>query len=436
MTTIIRPSGSFMSNTRKSVTYNYPGPYNSNTLSDRKVSKWNDTFTGIENPSHKAQILSETSATTPASGEKVTIDSWPIMFGTIEAHYGTKAAHNYLYRYYTISGEPLGSIPTILPSNRVDTPTLNRVTAHANSMFLSKAKSAISSFQSGQDIAELKQTIESVLHPMKSLQKTTLSYISTLSKVKNKFKTVRNLSDRNHGLKKALADTYLEWTFGWAPLAADIAQGITDLGKTRFNSVPVESHASEGYSSTDSYDYGNGIESAFYVAHRVVTSYYSIRLKGVVNAYYNGTQPSLAQELQLLPEDFAPTAWNVLPYSFVVDYFLNIGDVIEAYSFPSAALRWCNKSTRDSTKTVISFDRDTAAAKAQFLTGPSPYTIDQHDIWCANFSATNFLFTRSAITASSLIPPLVIEIPKVSAKPWLNIAALLTGSLKRILPFY
>lgn len=41
---------------------------------------------------------------------------------------------------------------------------------------------------------------------------------------------------------------------------------------------------------------------------------------------------------------FAPTVWEVIPYSFVADYFTNIGDMIDAASFPRSTLSWVAKT--------------------------------------------------------------------------------------------
>lgn len=41
-------------------------------------------------------------------------------------------------------------------------------------------------------------------------------------------------------------------------------------------------------------------------------------------------------------QEFVPTVWELIPYSFVVDYFTNIGDVVN-YAY-SANLNWVYKS--------------------------------------------------------------------------------------------
>jgi len=46
-----------------------------------------------------------------------------------------------------------------------------------------------------------------------------------------------------------------------------------------------------------------------------------------------------------------PTLWEILPWSFVVDYFTNAGDVINAYSTLSSSIAWRSQVAR-SVRTV------------------------------------------------------------------------------------
>jgi len=407
-----------------SISYNDPDPPFSNSGVTYGHIGWQDTFSGVQNPNWKAQIKTHSSATTPASGIRYLVRSLPFMSASVEAYAGSHATRDYIYRYFAVDGTPFEPLPVAIFRDLPDTLTVNRVTARAYSLYLEKAKSAISSFESGQDLAEIRQTIESVIHPFSSLRNHVLSYFPKVKKLKDRYKKV-------HDLKKALADSYLEWTFGWKPLTFDIADGIVGLSNSRLPLTPIESHATEYFSFLEGV-YNSDLTNALYHAYGKVISKYSIRLKGMVNAYYrDGKPPGIAQELQLLPEDFAPTAWDILPYSFVIDYFLNIGNIVRAYSFPSAALVWTNESTLISSQSIVSFDRYTAGLDAQFPISLG-YTRN-HQVSCANFDVEARTFTREAI--QSLVPPLVFSLP-LSAKPWENIAALLAGGTRGLLPFY
>jgi hypothetical protein len=428
------PHGMDLLGVSQQFSYSWPGPGNTITNQNYGNVHWTDTFFGSPNPSWKAQVRNHVNAATNASGKLYKVDSFPVVYARLGAQFGDDVTHNSQIRHVTYSGNPVNLIPGAFDEFNVDTSTLNQVTARVVSDFLNKAKSAISSFQSGQDIVEIHQTIESIIHPLASLRSHVSTYFRDLKKIKGRLSKIRNPTNRSASFKKALADTYLEWTFGWNPLAADIAAGIVDLSsqRNRFESTPIKSKAKARYQFTLT-DNVRGYVEAFLLSHRLVTGEYSIRLIGSVNAYYNGSAPSLAQNLQLLPEDFIPTAWNVLPYSFVIDYFLNVGDVIDAFSFPSAAIRWAVQTSRDTTRTLESFSQYLPAALAQFP--PPSWSIT--DIGCdaSNLDVSVIKFTRTSVNPIALIPPLVFDIPPLSSKPWRNIVALVSGSKRLVTPF-
>jgi hypothetical protein len=55
-------------------------------------------------------------------------------------------------------------------------------------------------------------------------------------------------------------------------------------------------------------------------------------------------QISLAQDWQLVPSKFLPTAWDLLPWSWMADFFTNVGDIIRGLSFVSGNLCWIEET--------------------------------------------------------------------------------------------
>jgi hypothetical protein len=375
---------------------------------------WTNTFNGSQNPNWKNLVRANVNATTPADGSLTRITSQPF----IDSVWHFRGFNDIIY--YN-SGWPTEAWIG-LPVAGAPPDVQSRVYARAASQFIDKCKSSLSSFESGQDLGEIKQTIEAIVHPMKSLKEHVLSYFSSVKKLKNRYKKVPSL-------RNALTDTYLEWTFGWNPLAADISDGIAGLTHQRMPYQPVEAYAKEKFQHDQGLDSEVTHTFGGYRATHTITGEYSVRLKGVVNAYYRGGPPSLQQELQLLPEDFLPTAWDLLPYSFVVDYFTNVGDIIKAVSFPSAALRWCNGSFRDMrtlTQVYTPLTNEELGLDASY----------SHEVWFArNMVAESKNFSRNYIAPSGLVATLQFSLP-VSAKPWENIAALISGRKKSLTPLW
>jgi hypothetical protein len=111
---------------------------------------------------------------------------------------------------------------------------------------------------------------------------------------------------------------------------------------------------------------------------------------------------------------WAPTVWELIPYSFLIDYFSNIGDVIVGWSNLGIQLSWCNRTSR---KTIEYTDQ----------TVPHPnwggYAVSHAPAkyFCAKRSVSRATYT------GTLVPDVDFEIPDLGSKKWLNIAALIAS---------
>lgn len=119
---------------------------------------------------------------------------------------------------------------------------------------------------------------------------------------------------------KAFGKKWLEYQYGWGPLVNSIYQALENLvdpKATRWSSTV------RGYGrAADEFDYpfGNGrIQGTAQIRHVA-----SCSIACVLNANSSFTQ-RLATYTSLNP---ASIAWELLPYSFVVDWVYNIGDFL------------------------------------------------------------------------------------------------------------
>jgi len=293
--------------------------------------------------------------------------------------------------------------------------------------FLDNAKSVRSSFEAGQDLGEIKQTIESLIHPMNSLKQLTLNYFTKLKKAKVKNK------DRI-SLHKALSDSYLEYRFGWRPLALDLADAFAGLtSRRRMSSTAPCQGSATGSEATDHHSDVN-CSSVNCDAPAPLNSYsytiYSCRIKGAIrlNLDSNGNIP-IPQLLQLSTlNDFAVTAWDLLPYSFVVDYFTNIGDVINALTFPSSDLVFICQT--EHTKLINQY------SSSPVHTPDSNGYIWKHETW-RPFNARTVVtkVSRRRLQSIDLLPSVRVSLP-VSSRPLENIGALISSNVKSLVPFF
>jgi hypothetical protein len=128
----------------------------------------------------------------------------------------------------------------------------------------------------------------------------------------------------------------------------------------------------------------------------------------------------IAQVLQLDLPHALPTVWDLLPYSFLVDYFTNVGDIIRAYSLVGNNLRWCCKTTLDETRVDYSVDLDKAD---MYLRRPGPTWVLEGVRGGYTAWGTARLIHRLSVSPAQLVPKFAFSIP-VSTRPWENMAAL------------
>lgn len=379
-----------------------------------------DSFTGNNLPGWKQLIRQGRDATTSAVGEKFSIDGNPQYSLTYRGQDKIGAS------WYDRGEDYYGFLPLGYPDSSVPYASLSlkaEVRNRAIRKFLDQAKAARTSFEAGQDLGEIKQTIESFIHPMNSLKQLTIGYLDKLKKAKSRY------SRSQPSLRKALSDSYLEYRFGWRPLAFDIADAYNGLrGRTRMSeTVPL----SAGAQGAEPYFNGSvgltNMSRLSCIAH--IHNQYQYRLKGAIRLTLENGRIPVMQALQLKTlNDFAVTAWDLLPYSWVVDYFANVGDVINAITFPSSLFTYVCETTRSTT---------TSSYSLSYL----PYIPrDDQTVLFVDFSPGNpsFIrraFTRNHIPAESLVPTFRVSLP-VSSRPWENIGALISSRTKSLVPFF
>lgn len=383
--------------------------------SQRGVVGVTDTFTGDYNPGWKAQIKSGGNATTSASGIRRIYK--PAIYDSY-LHYFKKNQH--VDHIISEIGYPLPlnifALDAAVPSD-----IIQKVTNRAIVKYLEAADSARSSFEAGQDIGEWRETIHSIINPMASLRKLTVGYFDTLKKGVKK-------AGSKQKMHKVISDSFLEFKFGWNPLAQDVAAGISSLTNNQghSDSVPLQASARDSYPIHNGFYFYLGNSNAQTLTFGRVTGEYQVRFKGAIRTgAVNGHIP-LLQNLQLDMPHFVPTLWDLVPYSWMIDYFANIGDVIKGLSFQSSNNLWLCKTTR----IIAHYDYSYGSMNLSSLT-PFGWIIDSTNP-TGNPSGTSTSFTRSPVSPNSLIPNFRFQLPLGSAKPWENMGALISSNLQSI----
>jgi hypothetical protein len=235
--------------------------------------------------------------------------------------------------------------------------------SQAVALFIRKARDAQSSFNGGTFLGEIREAIQLFRPKSWSLVKSMKDdYLPSIEKIGSKFSKRQPRRHRVGNLlrdkKRAIADQWLEYSFGIKPLVSDIDDAAKELARLN-NFKPKSKGIQAGYSSRTvlgPYGVSVGLGGCDLVGQSKTICVVDVRYKGAVrvtfgNSASNGYK-NVRSSLGLTMDQFVPTLWELIPYSFMVDYFTNVGDIISALSFPVGSLtyavrgsKWQNKAT-------------------------------------------------------------------------------------------
>lgn len=215
--------------------------------------------------------------------------------------------------------------------------------SQGDSAFFSNLRGAQRAISGPTFAGELRQTLRMLKRPASALRDFTLSWLDSTRK--------RTRGLKGKSLKKALASSYLEYQFGVKPLLNDTramadaaARLITGYRQTRVNGFgsAISDRSAVGASSRGYFqfrkDYLERVSARCTVKGGVRATAESPGILGGVER--------LRQVLGFNLSEFVPTAWELLPFSFVVDYFANVGDILEAYTTDTSQLIWYSRTMR------------------------------------------------------------------------------------------
>lgn len=202
-------------------------------------------------------------------------------------------------------------------------------------------------FTGGVFVGELSKALKMIRNPAKSF------FHSVLGTIRSLKKEARLLPV--HKRRKFLEDTYLEATYGWAPLLTDVRRGAEALAEFSLRRgeyfVPVFGKSPPIVKRVNGNgSFGNSAAIPAYGALGIQTanthdSEAQVRYYGKLRVDPYRDVNISAQTLGFNPGNWVPTAWELVPYSFLVDYFSNIGDVLNAWSVQISNLNWLSRTT-------------------------------------------------------------------------------------------
>lgn len=239
----------------------------------------------------------------------------------------------------------------------------------ASKFFLRRLQETRQQMQGGVFSGEIRETFRMLFKPAKTLREEIPKYLDALAKRRRGVGRLRGVGivvtsrksqiaaerKRIKILNKIARDTWLEYSFGWKPLISDINDAVKAIGRLDENSY-IQKISAKGSNEVVNYHSGTNeypIADQFVTWVRVtqtVKTKYDCHIRGAVRV--NSTVSRAARNNELFGftwSQFVPTVWNLLPYSFLVDYFTNIGDILEAAAVNTADIAWTSRTMRAET---------------------------------------------------------------------------------------
>lgn len=210
----------------------------------------------------------------------------------------------------------------------------------AAEQFITRARNIQTAFAGGVFLGELRESLRMLRDPGKRLRK-----------------TVRDLRDpikdnlRKARLKRDLAsvaqDTWLEYAFGVRPLVNDILDGMSALNQHSHHLRQTLVGCRGKGVSAASYDHSEGGATLGSSPANRSLYYKETSFAEVRHRFYGALRCNVESPLEAdlsfygtSWQDVLPTAYELVPYSWLVDYFSNLGKMIDAWSWQTSSLAW------------------------------------------------------------------------------------------------
>jgi hypothetical protein len=234
-----------------------------------------------------------------------------------------------------------------------------------------------------------------------------------------------------------VASTYLEYSFGLAPLISDTEKAAEALArfKMEVDDGKLSSKArlvsrGENILSTESVQLV-GVNNTWlpfrngYHTESRARCQYTVGMKASLQADI-GSQERLLQLCGFKPADWIPAVWEVVPWSWLIDYFANVQQILAAAATSTKDVTWVCKTVSTVTKHTLRSTFRTADCKAIFAANSFPVR-EISGSSGGSWDLTRTTVTRTVPLPGSLgVPPLYFKLP-VELGKLANMAAVLVS---------
>jgi len=305
-----------------------------------------DSRTGVSNPKWRAQIKSGANATTNMTGTRFRVLALSPLSagGTVENGDSTNGStaitevNGIFQASITLPSPGYVGVDPVASDNQALSQAFDRLrqqSRHAQGLVF---------------LGELRETLKFLKSPFKGAREMIEGYFKQLSKMKTVGGRSRGRKASRRTIVQEAGNTWLEVAFGLKPLindVKDIAEAAARFQHDSRRTVIVSNGSSQkGFDGGGSTTIGNYVQVVQHW-HELVEC--QTRYKCALD-YRSSAEFGSMERLQSLSgfalEDFVPAVYELIPWSFLVDYFSNLGQVIEGGCTNTSNVAWTNKTVR------------------------------------------------------------------------------------------
>lgn len=299
------------------------------------------TRTGVSNPGWQAKIRAGADATTSMTASDWFIDDMGEGSASVTRKHSATAPCGATTSDFSVEGERIFSLEHGTFGGGDSTIANNKAKMKAYSRIAETHRS----WQGAVFFGEILETARTLISPAKALRQRLSSFALTLKNKK------RKVTAKQWG--KTIADEWLEFTFGVKPLVSDIKDMASTLARYGDPDYLPRVHLTARGKDQRlvSSSVSNGVDNNYVYSNTFTrqigqTEYiYRIGMRYAPNGPFSAAA-KLAELSGLTPENWVPTVWELIPWSFVVDYFVNIGDIITSQFTSVSEVAWVSQTVR------------------------------------------------------------------------------------------
>lgn len=270
-------------------------------------------------------------------------------------------------------------VPPLLVSTDVENQALSRI--------LEKIRGEINHADSMVAIAEFGSTLRQFGAPGTAITELCNRH---LNKIHAEMRGIKGVWRKVKWIE-VVGRSYLEWAFGVAPLIEDtrkIAEAAARWNAEKAGDLPrptrqfLSAKADGKPVVSNVTTPGLVVSPLGYLGYTKVVRQeqkvgcrYQVKLQHSLQAPF-GSIDRLNQLLGFDPMRWVPTLYEALPWSWLVDYFLNIGDILDAGFTDTRHVEWIQKTVRKETNYSVSSNLDTKYI--QTLSGTKSWSGNLH----------------------------------------------------------